>query len=363
MTPLEAEIRAMIALDGPIPVSRYMAICLGHPLHGYYIVRDPLGAAGDFTTAPEISQMFGELIGLWAAAVWNQMEQPSRVNLVELGPGRGTLMADVLRAAAVLPAFRSAIAVHLVETSPALQEKQRAALEGAGVQLEWHRDIAEVPEGPMVAIANEFYDALPVSQAVKGAKDWHERMVGMTDERLVFALQPEPLPQTDAVIPHALRGAPEGAIFEWRSEHVTGELSRRVMQSGGATLIIDYGHIDSALGDTFQAVRGHDYADPLQAPGEADLTAHVDFAALRRNAQSAGARVHGPVTQAVFLRRLGIEMRAARLKESATAEQRADIDAALGRLTAGGKGMGELFKVLAVGNPKLAALPAFDSQE
>ncbi len=363
MSPIEAEIRAMIALDGPIPVSRFMAICLGHPLHGYYMVRDPLGAGGDFTTAPEISQMFGELIGLWAAALWRQMGEPPRFNLVELGPGRGTLMADALRAAAVLPGLRSAMSVHLVETSPVLRDKQRSALEGAGVPLQWHRGLAEVPELPIIAIANEFYDALPISQAVRGPKGWHERMVGMAEDRLLFALHPEPLGQIDAVIPQALRDAPEGALFEWRAEHLTTELGRRVVESGGAALIVDYGHAESALGDTFQAVHGHQFADPLQTPGKVDLTAHVDFAALRRQAESTGARVHGPVQQGEFLRRLGIKTRAKRLKEAASPEQRADIDAALKRLTGGGKGMGELFKALAIADPKLGALPAFDTQD
>ena len=160
MTPLQAEIRRLISLDGPLTVARYMALCLGHPVHGYYVTRDPLGARGDFVTAPEISQMFGELIGLWAAAVWQLIGEPVEVRLIELGPGRGTLMADALRAVTVIPAFRAALRVHLVETSPVLEARQRELLGGLGVPLSWHRDIAEVPDGPFILIANEFFDAL-----------------------------------------------------------------------------------------------------------------------------------------------------------------------------------------------------------
>ncbi len=362
MSPLAAELHAIIAASGPIPISRYMEICLSHPIHGYYMNRDPLGRAGDFTTAPEISQIFGELIGLWAATVWQQMESPQPARLIELGPGRGTMMADVLRAAYALPPFRSALCVHLVETSPALERGQRERLGDINVPISWHRSLAEVPAGPAIILANEFFDALPIHQAVKHADGWHERLIDMDPSgRLAFALAPQPsLPIAARVPAHLDEEAEPGAIFEWRSSALVKELATRVCDYGAA-LVIDYGHADSGLGDTLQAVSRHRFADPLAAPGEADLTAHVDFAALRTAAGRAGANVHGPIEQSVFLRRLGIEPRAARLKAVAPA-QAAAIDTAIARLTgASATGMGTLFKVLALGDPTLGPPPGFDA--
>ena len=363
MTPLEAELRRIIAVDGPMSVAMFMGLCLGHPAYGYYTTRDPFGRAGDFITAPEISQMFGELIGLWAAAVWQAMGAPARLALVELGPGRGTLMADALRAARVVPAFAAALDVHLVETSPVLQRRQQETLAPAGLPLAWHRELATVPDGPLIVIANEFFDALPVHQAVKTADGWHERMVGIAaDDKLGFALHPDPIPGFAAIIPETVASAPAGAVYEWRSDEVGAEIARRVTKNGGAALVIDYGHIESAPGETLQAVGRHGFADPLANPGEVDLTAHVDFAALARTARAAGARVHGPLAQGAFLRRLGIEARAAALRAKATAAQAADIDAALARLTGPGRdAMGELFKAVAFAVPTLGALPGFDS--
>jgi NADH dehydrogenase [ubiquinone] 1 alpha subcomplex assembly factor 7 len=363
MTPLEAELKRMIAEDGPIPLARYMALCLSHPVHGYYVRRDPLGAAGDFVTAPEISQMFGELLGLWAAAVWQQMGAPPRMLLVELGPGRGTLMADALRAARVVPGFGAAVAVHLVETSPALRERQRQALDGYALPIAWHEDVAQLPDGPMVVLANEFFDALPVSQAVRAPDGWHERMVGLDRAgRLALALHPQPLPCFQALLPPGLSDTRPGALFEWRADHEVAELCGRLQNFGGAALVIDYGHVESGLGDTLQAVHRHAFADPLAAPGEADLTAHVDFAALGRAARRAGAGLHGPLALRDFLHRLGIEARAAKLRASATAAQAADVDRALARLTGTAPGeMGALFKAMALAHRDLGPLPGFDS--
>jgi SAM-dependent MidA family methyltransferase len=360
--PVEAEIRRIIATDGPIPVGHFMALCLGHPAHGYYLTRDPFGAAGDFITAPEISQMFGELIGLWAAAVWRQMGAPDTIRLVELGPGRGTLMADALRAAKVVPDFRAALRVDLVETSPVLRGRQQQTLAGGGVPLAWHQELADVPDiphVPLIVVANEFVDALPVDQVVRAADGWHQRMVGTgADGRLAFALHPEPLRDAGAIVPEHLRDAPVGALFEWRSDRLVTELARRVVRSGGAALVIDYGHLESAIGETLQAVMRHDFVDVLQTPGEADLTAHVDFSALSRAAGRAGAEVHGPLAQGEFLRRLGIGARAARLAERAAAAQAAPIQAAVRRLTGSGRDdMGELFKAMAVAAPGLGPLP------
>jgi NADH dehydrogenase [ubiquinone] 1 alpha subcomplex assembly factor 7 len=350
MTPLEAEIRRIIESDGPISVADYMRLCLGHPQHGYYVTRDPFGTQGDFITAPEVSQMFGELIGAWAAAVWQQMGAPREVSLVELGPGRGTLMADALRAAKAMPEFADALSVHLVETSPVLREAQQAKL-GA---LNWHVQIEDVPEGPCIAIANEFVDALPVDQLVKDRDGWHMRMVGVVDDRLAFVVSPDTLPGRTEI------EAPSGAILETRHDRPVAFLARRIAGHGGAALVIDYGHAATGFGDTLQAVRGHRYADPLADPGESDLTTQVDFAALARTVWREGARAYGPITQGDFLRRLGIEQRAARLKANATPQQAADIDSALARLTAADQ-MGDLFKVLAIADPKLGALPGFDS--
>ena len=350
MTPLEAEIRRIIESDGPISVADYMRLCLGHPQHGYYVTRDPFGAQGDFITAPEVSQMFGELIGAWAAAVWQQMGAPREVSLVELGPGRGTLMADALRAAKAMPEFADALSVHLVETSPVLREAQQAKL-GA---LNWHVQIEDVPEGPCIAIANEFVDALPVDQLVKDRDGWHMRMVGVVDDRLAFVVSPDTLPGRTEI------DAPSGAVLETRHDRPLAFLARRIAGHGGAALIVDYGHAATGFGDTLQAVRGHRYADPLADPGESDLTTQVDFAALARTVWREGARAYGPITQGDFLRRLGIEQRAARLKQTATPQQAADIDSALARLTAADQ-MGDLFKVLAIADPKLGALPGFDS--
>ena len=294
--PLEAEIRRRIELAGPMPVAQYMALCLTHPEHGYYTTRDPLGAAGDFTTAPEISQMFGELVGLWAAAAWRAMGSPDNVRLVELGPGRGTMMLDALRAAKVMPEFRAAIVLHMIEVSPALERLQRQALGAGGVPVSWHRALEEVPDGPMIILANEFFDALPVHQAVMCADGWHERVVKIDEDgNFHFSIDRDPIPLFDEFLPSGLRAAKIGEIFEWRADRTALELGRRVVRSGGAALIIDYGHVESAIGDTLQAVGGHDYADPLKAPGLVDLTAHVDFQALAQAAEGMGARVHGPL--------------------------------------------------------------------
>ena len=360
---LEQELRRLIEAEGPVSVARYMALCLAHPQYGYYVTRDPLGAAGDFTTAPEISQMFGELLGLWAIAVWQAMGAPPRVLLTELGPGRGTLMADALRAARVVPAFRAAAEVHLVEMSPVLRARQGEALSASGASPAWHGDVAELPDAPLIVIANEFFDALPVEQAVKTERGWRARMVGIdADGKFAFGLAPDPIPQFERLLPERLRDAPAGAVFEWRPDHVLVEVCRRLLAFGGAALVIDYGHAESGFGDTLQAVRRHGFADPLLAPGEADLTSHVDFEALRNAAARCGVRAPGPIGQGAFLRGLGIEARAARLRASATAEQAARVDAALARLTGSGPDqMGELFKVLAMAHPMLGPLPGFDN--
>src|SRR4051794_15754403 len=270
--PLEIEIRRRITAAGPMPVREFTTLCLTDRAHGYYTTRDPLGERGDFVTSPEISQMFGELIGLWMAAVWRQMGEPANVRIVELGPGRGTMMNDALRAAKVMPAFRDAMVLDLVEISPALKAAQEATLEQLPVPMFWHAALKDVPPGPAIIVANEFFDALPVSQAVKSERGWHERLVEIDAVgNLAFALAAEPLPHFERLLPDTVRDAADGAVFEWRTNTVAMEMGRRLMGGGGAALVIDYGHADSAAGETLQAVGRHAYVDPLTAPGSIDL--------------------------------------------------------------------------------------------
>jgi NADH dehydrogenase [ubiquinone] 1 alpha subcomplex assembly factor 7 len=360
-TALAADIKRRIATAGPMPVSTYMELCLTHPEHGYYMTQDPFGRGGDFITAPEISQMFGELIGLWAADIWRNNGKPQGLALIELGPGRGTLMLDALRAAKALPEFRAGLSVHLVEASPRLRAQQRETLVEVDLPVQWHKALTEVPETPAIIIANEFFDALPVHQAVKQDDGWHERVVTLTDGRLAFGIAAEILPRFELTVPKQLRGVPRGVIYEWRPDSVALEISRRIMRAGGAALVLDYGHLRSDIGETLQAMRGHAFVDPLADQGLADLTAHVDFAALQASLECLGARTHGPIEQGVFLRRLGIEVRASSLKAAAPAKVGPAIDAAVARLTATGKtGMGTLFKVMGVSRPEIALLPGFN---
>jgi SAM-dependent MidA family methyltransferase len=362
-SPLQSEIRKLIKSSGPMPVWRYMELCLTHPQHGYYVSRDPLGREGDFTTAPEVSQMFGELLGLWAASVWKAMGSPSLLRLVELGPGRGTMMADALRALRVLPPLYQMLNVHLVEINPVLRDKQKATLSAAR-NIAWHDNIDEVPEGPAIIFANEYFDVLPIHQAVRQQNGWHERVIVLDDDgKFSFAAAPDPLPRFEVLLPPLLRAAPIGAVFEWRPDAEIMKIARRVRDQNGAALIIDYGHVRSDAGDTFQAIARHSFTDPLQAPGQADVTAHVDFQALAHAAEDIGARVHGPVEQGEFLKRLGIETRAVTLMAKASHEVSEDISNALKRLVEGGRGgMGAMFKVLGISDPRLTALPGLSEE-
>ena len=358
--PLHHVIRKLIKSSGPMPVWRYMELCLTHPEFGYYVSRDPLGREGDFTTAPEVSQMFGELIGLWAASVWRAMGSPSQVNLIELGPGRGTMMADALRAVRVLPPLYQAISTHLVEINPVLRDKQRQTLTGIR-NVSWHEHLDEVPHGPSIILANEYIDVLPIHQAVKRETGWHERTVEIDDkDQLSFGVAPEPMPRFEVLLPALVRAAPPGAVFEWRPDREIMRIATRVRDQGGAALIIDYGHVRSDAGDTLQSIARHSFADPLSNPGQADLTAHVDFEALARAAQDIGARVDGPVSQNEFLQRLGIEARATTLQAKATPQVAADVTGALQRLIGNGRGgMGSLFKVLGISSRGLSSLVGF----
>jgi NADH dehydrogenase [ubiquinone] 1 alpha subcomplex assembly factor 7 len=363
-SPLQSEIKKLIKSSGPMPVWRYMELCLMHPQHGYYVSRDPLGREGDFTTAPEVSQMFGELLGLWAASIWKTLGSPPSLQLIELGPGRGTMIADALRAMRVLPPLYQTLSVHLVEINPVLRKKQQATLSGIR-NITWYDHIDEVPEGPSIIFANEYFDVLPIHQVVRQQTGWHERTVDLdAGGKLVFGAAAEPIPRFEVLLPPLVRAAPAGAVFEWRPDSEIMKIGSRLRDQGGAALIIDYGHVRSDAGDTFQAIARHSFADPLKTPGQADVTAHVDFQALARAAEDVGARVHGPVTQGEFLMRLGIETRAVALMAKASHEVSEDISGALKRLTGGGRsGMGSLFKVLGVSDPNLATLPGFSDEK
>jgi SAM-dependent MidA family methyltransferase len=333
-----------IAAEGSIGVDAYMAEALGNPEHGYYMTGDPLGRAGDFITSPEISQMFGELIGLWCAAVWVNIERPSPVHLVELGPGRGTLMADAIRTAAAVSDFSGAIEIHLVETSPVLATRQKRSLSTLAQPIHWHTRFSDVPRGPLIVVANEFLDALPIRQFQRTGAGWHERRIVQCDGRLQWTI--EPTSEIPAI------EAPIGAIVETSSvrDSVVETVAAHVVRDGGAALFIDYGHLQSVPGDTLQAVKAHRFHDVLDTPGEADITAHVDFAAAAAAARRAGAVVHGPVSQGRFLRALGMETRTWMLAQGKSPGEAAAIRAACRRLT-GPTEMGELFKVLALTPP------------
>ncbi len=345
-TQLTAAFRRLIASDGPISLARFM----GEANALYYARADPLGAAGDFITAPEISQMFGELVGLWLADIWRRAGTSEPVLYVELGPGRGTLARDALRAMA---AYGLRPQVHLVEGSPALRDKQAALAPGA----RFHADLASVPQdAPVLLVANEFLDALPVRRLVRTAPGWREVMVGLDGERFVEVAGAAPM---DAAVPAELRGAEEGTLIETSpaAAAVVGEVAARLATQGGAALFIDYGHAAPRTGSTLQAVRGHAKVEPLTDPGEADLSAHVDFATLARVAQARGARWLGTVEQGAWLEALGIDARSAAL--SRAAPERADEIAASRDRLVGRDQMGALFKVMGLAAPNWPAGAGF----
>jgi len=356
-------LRRRIDAEGPLTVAEFMEDALAHPTLGYYTTRDPLGRAGDFITAPEVSQMFGELLGLWSVVAWQAMGSPGLFHWVELGPGRGTLMADALAAARVAPGFAAAARVHFVDVSPALiaRQKETMAARAPGVPVEWHGWFGDVPEGPLIVLANEFFDAMPVRQYHRGPDGWRERRVETTaDGRLAFTYSEPQKPLVPPSWDDVLGDVPEDGVIEVSPAAcaVAGLVAERVARDGGAALIVDYGHDRSAPGETLQAVSGHDYADPLAAPGECDLTAHVDFAALAHVGARAGARPLGPVPQGAFLKRLGIDTRAETLMRDARPDVARDVRLALHRLTSP-DAMGTMFKVLAYAHPSLPPLPGF----
>jgi SAM-dependent MidA family methyltransferase len=342
---IDMQIRA----SGPMSIATYMGLCLTHPSKGYYKAADPLGTSGDFVTAPEISQMFGELIGFFVVNLWQQMGSPKAFTLLELGPGRGTLMADMLRVACRAEGFRDALDLRLFETSPALISEQNARLEP--YEPKWIDAFEKVGEGPLLVVANEFFDALPIRQFVRMGDGWHERMVGLSDGRRSFGLSPTAIPPS--AMPEAVANAEPNSVFEvgLASGEVMKRLANIISTQGGTILAIDYGYARSQAGETLQGVRRHQYADVLDAPGETDLSAHVDFEALGNIASSAGLVVQPLATQGQFLTRLGINERATALS-AANPASAGDITAARDRLVAPEQ-MGNLFKAFCAVSPGL----------
>lgn len=348
--PLLDMLRERIAQRGPLSVDEYMRVCLEDPRHGYWQRATTIGAGGDFVTAPEISQVFGELIGLWSAVVWQRMGRPSPLRLVELGPGRGTLMRDAWRAARAMPQFLDAATIHLIEISAPLREMQQQTLSGSN-RVTWHRALDQVPPGAAIMIANEFLDALPIRQLVYGGDAWHERVIDVDpDSSLRFVAGPR--------VDFRSAAAPEnGAIVELRAGEDEVLRTLAVRTEPCIALFIDYGPAEPSFGDTLQAVRRHAYTDPLVEPGTADLTAHVQFAALAEKARAVGLATHGPITQAEFLGRLGIVERTQQLM-AANPDRAGEIETAVQRLIPPG-GMGGLFKVMAIASPHLPPPPPF----
>jgi len=371
--PLLHKIAREIDATGPMRIDRFMAIAMTDPDHGYYSTGAPIGGQtggtrGDFITAPEISQMFGELLGLWAVDTWQRLGCPNPFHLVELGPGRGTLMVDALRAAGAVRPFLEAMELHMVEASGPMRMMQSTKISHP---IHHHDHLSDLPtNAPIILIANEFLDALPIRQFQKTGKGWCERLIGLDKkptlpglpklegDHLCFALLDQPLPDPIGILGPRVRGALPGALAEFspQSDATIEELSLRIKEVGGAALFIDYGPAQSGLGDSLQAVRDHQYCNVLTTPGQADLTAHVDFERLATIAGRAGATAYPITTQGAFLTALGIDYRANTLKKQGRA---VDIETARKRLVDEDQ-MGSLFKVLGISGPDtpgLAGLP------
>jgi NADH dehydrogenase [ubiquinone] 1 alpha subcomplex assembly factor 7 len=342
-------IQKKIAADGPISIAEYMELALAHPEFGYYMKKDPLGKDGDFITSPEISQIFGELTGLWLSHQWEKIGKPN-VTLAELGPGRGTLMADMLRATKKIPGFHEAISVRLMEISPALKQKQWNTLAGKHHDIEWIDSLNALAKKPLLLIANEFFDALPICQFVHQDNAWHERLVDDKNGQLKFviasAAKQSNLPTNWIASSHTPRN---DEIIETcvPALNTIKHLSKHIAKHSGAALIIDYGYTEGTKGDTLQAMRGHQYFEILGKPGSADITAHVDFKALKQAAESAGTNVFGPTPQGKFLMKIGAGHRVQKLVANASPEQGAALISGLERLASPDK-MGDLFKVIAI---------------
>jgi len=367
MNALEKHLANLIRAQGPLSLSHFMAEALGHPQYGYYTSQTPFGRKGDFITAPEISQMFGEMIGLWQANNWLNLGSPAKIHLAELGPGRGTLMQDALRAMKIVPGLLDAVELHLVEISPKLrleqQEKLKDLKQPHKIQPQWHDQVSDLlqatQDAPLLLIANEFFDALPIRQFEKGPDGWHERLVGLEgDDNLSLCLAP--IPCDISLIPEALHSADPGSIAEICpvGENIVAELSRHIIRHGGVALLIDYGHDRYGSGDTLQAMKDHKFCPILDHVGKADLTAHVNFQALKETAHKNGAKTYGPAHQGDFLNAVGIGARTEALLKVVQDEQKEDIISAYKRLTEAEQ-MGRLFKAMALSHPNLTGIIGF----
>ncbi|MCF6343708.1 MAG: SAM-dependent methyltransferase [Devosiaceae bacterium] len=359
-TELGEIINREIRQSGPMSLSSYMALCLTHPKFGYYIKSDPLGAKGDFITAPEISQMFGEFIGLFIAGTYQALGSPKKFDLVELGAGRGTLLKDAMRVLKNIDGLLPAMRLNLLEVSEPLIKAQSENLKGFRPNFISDINQLDDSEAPLIIIANEFFDALPIKQFQKQNGKWHERSIGLKkhetgEEQRAFGLAPMILP--DDILPSELKQAKDGAIWEvnFASLGLMSEISKKIAKRKGAFLVIDYGYGMTQAGETFQAVEKHQFTDPLNSPGMADLTAHINFESLASAANKAGARVHNLKTQLKFLLQMGIEERSIALIK-ANPSHKEEIEKAKNRLI-GEKEMGNLFKVLCISSKELAPYP------
>ena len=356
MSALTPIIRDKIAATGPISIAEYMALALGHPEHGYYITRDPFGTRGDFITSPEISQIFGEMLGLWCAQMWAQMGG-GPISIAELGPGRGTLMADMLRATKSAVGFHESITIHMVETSPVLANAQYMKLRDLHPRIEWIDSMDELPKNKTLFVANEFFDALPIKQYVMTEEGMRERRVSWNDTLSAFEFV---LAEPGLSLAKSGKAIPSGTVMEHSpaSRSVMRGLATHVKQFGGAGLIIDYGYLGEAHHDTLQALKSHLFHPVLADPGEADITAHVDFTSLMDIARDAGNLVAPLVNQGEFLIRMGAQLRLEMLLRHANAEQRSNLITGLERLVSP-QAMGELFKVMAFTHDARLELPGF----
>jgi NADH dehydrogenase [ubiquinone] 1 alpha subcomplex assembly factor 7 len=346
---LSEQIDAQIRTTGPMSLATYMGLCLSHPRHGYYAAGRPIGTEGDFITAPEISQMFGELVGFFIVNLWQQMGQPTSFTMLELGPGRGTLMQDALRAASKADGFENALHLQLFESNALLKGEQEKRL--GKYSPYWASEIDAVSEDPIFVVANEFFDALPIKQFVKTDDGWHEQLIGLVDGQRAFGLSPTPI--ADSAAPAEVHGAYAGEVLELGTAAVDAmqRIARKVALQGGAILALDYGYERTQTGETLQAVKSHAFANPLEAPGEADLSAHVNFGVLGAAAKATGLEVTPLANQGEFLLRLGIGERAKALARANPSEA-ANIARAVERLTSPTQ-MGTLFKALCAHSPGL----------
>jgi len=332
----EKHLKSIIEAQGPLTIAQFMGIALSDSKYGYYTQANPLGAKGDFITSPEISQMFGEMIGIWCASIWQDMGEPDNVTLVELGPGKGTLMNDLLRGTKNVPGFHESISISLVEISPVLRKEQEKALADTGVKVSWHDSFTEISDGPIILVANEFFDALPIQQFVKTADGWREKMVALDRKgKLIFAISPAETPSVALITEQYRESSPVESLYEIcpAAISISNDIAAHINTHGGAALFIDYGYDVPPLQDSLQAVKNHKFHPVLKNPGAADLTAHIDFSAILKTAGDAGVATYGPIGQGELLRALGIDVRAEMLSKGQNDEVKQSIANDILRLT------------------------------